>query len=162
MYVHQQVIIVWRFADICLSVRAKRCAAVPASFLLSFVAPYFNVELDIRDRLCKQRRFGGSDMKRRRRTVGMFSLPSRHRRGSVQVLFHCPVKGEPQKGSAQKVTFKSPKHDLNMTLKLFHGWIPFAVPLFRGSDSCLSRGTALARAAPERVSGRITCLTLLV
>ena len=107
----------------------------------------------------KVRRFGHEAASQNRWHVFVtFAAPS----GSVQVLFHCPVKGEPQKGSAQKVTFKSPKHDLNMTLKLFHGWIPFAVPLFRGSDSCLSRGTALARAAPERVSGRITCLTLLV
>ena len=54
---------------------------------------------------------------------------------------HWPGKGEPQKGSAQKVTFKSLKSDLKVTQKWLLSDImvgsPFTAPLFLASEGCL-------------------------
>ena len=50
----------------------------------------------------------------------------------IIILSHWPWKGEPQKGGAQKVTFRSLKSDLHATFKWFRGWIPFRASPFQG------------------------------
>ena len=56
--------------------------------------------------------------------------------GSKNGVVHWPAKGEPQKGNAQKATFKLLKSGLKGDLKLifrgFHGWILFYGSPFPG------------------------------